>query len=172
MKKLIIALCMAFAGIGASAQSGEMAVGVDLGVVPFLEGEGSPTNFEIGAKFRYGLTEAVRLEADLDYAFQSKNVDVFSVSANAHYLIPVSDGFKLYPLVGIGYGRVGWSESYDFNGDFNLTASTSLNRFLFNVGIGADYAIAENLDLNLEFKYQYMKDFNRLPIKIGITYKF
>ena len=66
MKKLIIALCMAFAGIGASAQSGEMAVGVDLGVVPFLEGEGSPTNFEIGAKFRYGLTEAVRLEADLD----------------------------------------------------------------------------------------------------------
>ena len=40
------------------------------------------------------------------------------------------------------------------------------------MGIGADYAIAENLDLNLEFKYQYMKDFNRLPIKIGITYKF
>ena len=77
----------------------------------------------------------------------------------------------MYPLVGIGYGRVGYSTDVEIEG-IDLTASTSFNRFLFNIGLGGEYAISDNLALNLEFKYQYMKDFNRLPVKLGLTYSF
>lgn len=171
MKKLILALCMAAMAVCASAQQGSMAVGVNLGVVPFIEGDGSPTNFEIGAKYQYGLTESVRLEADLDYAFKSDYIDVFTLSANVHYLVPIVDKVKLYPLAGLGYGRVGFSTGFDFEGGkFDL--STHSSRFLFNIGLGAQYDLTDNLVANFEFKYQYMKDFNRLPIMLGLAYKF
>jgi len=171
MKKIFIAMCMAVAALTASAQQGKMGLGVDFGVVPFLEGEGSPTNIEIGAKFQYGISENVRLEAALDYAFKSDYTDVLTFSGNVHYLIPVVDSFKLYPLAGIGYGRVGFSTDVEIEG-MDWEASTSLNRFLFNVGLGGEYAISDNLAINLEFKYQYMKDFNRMPVKLGVTYSF
>lgn len=171
MKKLFIALCITLAGFAANAQeSGAMGLGVNLGVSPILE-DGAPTNFEIGAKFQYGLTNTVRLQADLDYAFKADYIDVLTLSANAHFLIPVADKVRLYPLAGIGYGRVGFSSGLDFDGGhFNL--SEHWNRFLFNVGLGGEYDFATNLSVNLEFKYQYMKDFNRLPILLGLTYHF
>lgn len=37
---------------------------------------------------------------------------------------------------------------------------------------GADFALTENLALGAELKFQYIKDFCRLPINIGVTYKF
>ena len=46
------------------------------------------------------------------------------------------------------------------------------NRFIFNIGAGADFKLADNLVLNFELKYQYFKDFSRLPIKVGINYAF
>ncbi|MDE6136324.1 MAG: porin family protein [Muribaculaceae bacterium] len=171
MKKLVIALCIALAGIAAHAQeSGSMGLGVNLGVAPILE-DGAPTNFEIGAKFQYGLTGTVRLQADLDYAFKADYVDVLTVSANAHFLIPVADKVRLYPLAGLGYGRVGYSAGFNFGGG-HFKVSDHFSRFLFNVGLGGEYDFATNLAVNLEFKYQYMKDFNRLPILLGLTYRF
>ena len=113
----------------------------------------------------------MRLEADLDYAFKSDHIDVFTLSANVHYLVPIVDKVKLYPLAGLGYGRVGFSTGFDFEGGkFDL--STHSSRFLFNIGPGAQYDLTDNLVANFEFKYQYMKDFNRLPIMLGLAYKF
>lgn len=159
MKKILFALCMIVAALTASAQQGKLGIGLDLGVVPMLEGEGSPTNFELGAKVQYGITDAVRLEAALDYSFKDSGWHVATLSGNVHYLIPVTGSFRLYPLAGLGYGRAGgWGDSY--------------NRILFNIGLGGEYAVTSNVAVNLEFKYQYMKNFERLPIKLGVTYTF
>ncbi len=54
----------------------------------------------------------------------------------------------------------------------DAAGSESVSRFVFNVGVGGEYDITDNLALNLEVKYQYMKDFNRMPITLGIAYKF
>ena len=191
MKKVIIALCMLLTGAVASyAQEGQMAVGINLGVAPCLE-TGGPTNFGLGAKFQYNVTDPIRVEANLEYWFKAKEVSVFDVYANIHYLIPIADKFKLYPLAGIGYANLHMStpkieipdipnipgipglDLDDILGELeDVDDSANASRFLFNIGVGAEYDITDNLTANFEFYYQYMKDFNRLPIKLGIAYKF
>lgn len=181
---------MALGGLCASAQQkGDMAVGLNLGVAPVLEKYVDLTNFGIGAKFQYNVTNPIRLEADVDYWFKAKEMDVFDISANVHYLLHFGEKFTMYPLVGIGYGRVGGGFSggggdygdYDFNDLLSKYSnddldeeieSSALNRFLFNVGVGVEYNLTSKLAVGAEIKYQYMKDFNRLPISIGVTYKF
>lgn len=60
----------------------------------------------------------------------------------------------------------------EFEDSMDAAGSESVSRFVFNVGVGGEYDITDNLALNLEVKYQYMKDFNRMPITLGIAYKF
>lgn len=183
---------MALAGFaGASAQKGDMAVGLNLGVAPCLEKDFSVTNFGIGAKFQYNVTNPIRLEADVDYWFKDKGLDMFDITANIHYLFNIGSKIKVYPLVGIGYASLGGGYSFDFDDfddlmsgfpyyskasddkDFDFDGGSSrLNRFIFNVGVGGEYAITSKLSAGLEIKYQYVKDFQRLPITLGVTYHF
>lgn len=211
MKKILLTLAMAVATTGAAfAQQGQMAAGINLGVVPSLESNLKATNFQLGAKFQYGITDAIRGEVDLEYGFKAKGISVFDVTVNGHYLIPVADNFKIYPLVGLGYASLkqdlgaamkgmsfedflsmsGMSESYfdqlpgymqdQIEDEFDNaiaaakkdSKSESVSRFVFNIGVGGEYDLTENLSLNLEIKYQYMKDFNRMPILLGVAYKF
>lgn len=159
MKKKIIALFFGLVGLAASAQQGQSAVGINIGVAPNLESNIPVTNFQIGAKYQYGVTDNIRLEADLDYGFKSNGFSVFDISANVQYLFNLSDKFVFYPVVGIGYGNIN-------------SASASESRFLFNVGVGAEYPITDNISIGAEIKFQYMKNFSRLPIAVGVTYKF
>ena len=202
MKKLLLAAVIALETAGAAfAQQGKMAAGINLGVVPSLESNLKVTNFQLGAKFQYGITDDFRAEADLEYGFKSKGISVFDVTANVHYLINVADRFKIYPLVGLGWGSITqdfggisfddflkdnglqsqWNQlpgyvkddiRKEFEDSMDAAGSESVSRFVFNVGVGGEYDITDNLALNLEVKYQYMKDFNRMPITLGIAYKF
>lgn len=184
MKKFFIFTCAALIGLCASAQEkGDMAVGVNLGVAPCLESGASVTNFGIGAKFQYNVTDPIRLEAALDYGFKSKGVDAMTLGVNAHYLFNVADKFIVYPIVGLGYAHCGatasgipdMDEDDWMHGDMHYdtkSESGSINRFYFNIGVGGQYDINDKLAVNLELKYQYIKDFNRLPISVGVAYKF
>lgn len=190
MKKYLLTICLALAGLSSYAQEkGDMSVGVNLGVAPCIESGASLINFGIGAKFRYHVTSPIRVEADLDYWLKSKECDVLDFSVNAHYLFKVTDKINVYPVVGLGYARVGSFISYDDNfddfdfpygrsstwedmDDYMDESSSALNRMLINIGIGADYALTDKISVGAEIKYQYIKDFNRLPINIGVTYKF
>ena len=185
MKKFFIFTCAALIGLCASAQEkGDMAVGVNLGVAPCLESGASVTNFGIGAKFQYNVTDPIRLEAALDYGFKSKGVDAMTLGVNAHYLFNVAEKFIVYPIVGLGYAHCGATASgipdmdeddwmYGDIDDYDTKSeSGSINRFYFNIGVGGQYDINDKLAVNLELKYQYIKDFNRLPISVGVAYKF
>ena len=192
MKRFFTALCVALIGFTAAyAQKGDMAVGLNLGVAPCLEKNSSLTNFGIGAKFQYNVTNPIRLEADVDYWFKAKGMDMFDITANVHYLFNVGSKIKVYPIVGIGYASVGGGYSFDMDdfddifGDYPFYSKASddydyefdggssrLNRFIFNVGVGGEYVITSKLSAGLEIKYQYVKDFQRLPITIGATYHF
>lgn len=200
MKKiyyLLLGLPLVLGALNASAQEkGEMAAGINLGVAPCLESGVSSTNFGIGAKFQYNISNPVRLEAALDYGFKNKGIDVMTVGVNAHYLFKIGNKFNIYPLVGLGYGHLGgasvkfdedaMSELGDLMGEIGGSSakdeyedaldkskgSVSANKFYFNVGAGAEYAITGKLSAGLEVKYQYMKNFSRLPIYLGLTYRF
>ena len=175
MKKIFIVMCMALVGLCASAQEkGDMAVGVNLGFAPCLESGTSVTNFGIGAKFQYNVSDPIRLEAALDYGFKSKGADVFTLGVNAHYLFNLSDKLRVYPLVGVGYANLSggygsWDDNYGMvEGD----GTGSVSKFLLNVGAGIEYDITSKIAVNADIKYQYIKDFSRLPISIGVAYKF
>ena len=160
MKKFILSAIVALFAFGASSQEkGDMAIGVNLGVAPcFTKHYSTITNFGIGAKYQYNVTDPIRLEADLEYWLKNKQLSVFDVSANAQYLVGLTDKCNVYPTVGIGIGHVSYTDN-------------SWDKFLFNVGIGAEYSIADNLALDFQFKYQFVQDFSRLPIQIGIIYR-
>ena len=159
-------------GLCVSAQEkGDMAVGLNLGVAPCLESGAKVTNFGIGAKFQYNVTNPIRLEADVDYWFKNKGMDVLDITANVHYLFNVGSKLKVYPLVGIGYARLKATADFDMYGE-DISVSASEGKFLVNVGAGIQYPVSEKIAVGAEIKYQYIKDFSRLPINIGITYKF
>ena len=196
MKKVFISLCMVLVGLCASAQQkGDMAVGLNLGVAPCLERGASLTNFGIGAKFQYNVTNPIRLEADVDYWVKSKGVDVFDITANVHYLFKIGQKLNIYPLAGIGYAHIGGVFSAgdfddlkdtmqgvgDYLGDNSLyddfeaslnEVSGGANKFLFNVGVGVEYPLTAKFSIGAEVKYQYMRYFSRMPITVGVTYKF
>lgn len=183
-------VCAALLGLSASAQEkGDMAVGLNLGVAPSLESGAKVTNFDLGAKFQYNVTNPIRVEAALDYGFKNKGVDVLTIGVNAHYIFKVADKISVYPLVGIGYahcgvkatgipdmGKIDWGGLISGDADIDdigtKSESGSADKFYFNVGAGAEYALNEKLSVGLEIKYQYIKDFSRLPISLSASYKF
>ena len=166
-------MCVALVGLCASAQEkGDMAVGLNLGVAPCLESGANVTNFGIGAKFQYNVTNPIRLEADVDYWFKNKGMDVFDVTANVHYLFNVGSKLKVYPLIGIGYARLGGSLEFDDPDYEDYNDEASISKFLFNVGAGVEYPVTEKLSVGAEIKYQHIQYFSRLPISIGVSYKF
>ena len=173
MKRILLSAIIAMASVCAAfAQKGESAVGLNVGASPCLESGVSVTNFGVGLKYQYGITDAFRADADVDYWFKAKGCEIFDVSANLHYLFNVSETIKVYPLVGVGYARLKSSWSTDEGGEDMGSDSASTNKLLVNAGVGAEYALSEKLSLGLEVKYQYIKDFSRLPISLGLTYKF
>ena len=185
----------AAATLGAAAiETGDMAVGLNLGVAPCLESGASVTNFGIGARFQYNVAAPVRLEANFNYWLKSKGCDVIDLAVNAHYLINLSDKLRVYPIAGVGFAhlggggggsfdyddifdhfsrsRSGWDDIFGDIEDAADAGGTSANKFMFNVGAGIEYDITSKLAVSAEIKYQYIQYFNRLPIHLGISYRF
>ena len=201
MKKFLFAISMVAATtLGAAAiETGDMAAGLNLGVAPCLESGASVTNFGIGARFQYNVAAPVRLEANFNYWFKSKGFDALDLAVNAHYLINLSDKLRVYPIAGVGFAhlggggggsfdpgdfdyddifdlfsrsRSGWNDYYDAIEDAADAGGSSANKFMFNVGAGIEYDITSKIAVSAEIKYQYIQYFNRLPINIGVTYRF
>ncbi len=165
MKKFILTLAVALVcSVTAFAQhAGQFGIGANIGVAPCIEKDNSVTNFVLGGRIQYSATDLIRLAVDLNGGFEDKNVSTFTATANVNFMIPVAGSFYLYPLAGLGYGNL----HFGYEG-----ISENLSRFVFNVGIGGEYEFSRNFAAGLEFKYQYMKDWGRLPVLVNLSYKF
>lgn len=175
MKKLIVLMSFIALAMGtAFAQKGDKAVGVNLGYGTEI------SNLGIGAKFQYGITDAIRAEASFDYFLKKDFVSMWDVNVNVHYLFPVANRFKVYPLVGLTYTnwKTGGFE-IDLGGMEELlpeedmeVESGNIGKFGVNLGAGAEYSITEKLAVNFEVKYQLISDFNQAVFNLGLSYKF
>ena len=141
---------------------------------PCLEQGVTFNNFGLSAKFQYGFTKSFRGELLVGYDFKDMGISLFHASGNFHYLINLSERFKVYPVVGSGYGIL--------FADFGMSAAHK-SKFLINAGLGSEYDITDHLSVGVEVKYQYVthfsrdkyeyiKELSRLPISLGVTYKF
>lgn len=177
MKKLLVLMSFLALGMGSAyAQKGEKAVGVNLGYGTEI------SNLGIGAKFQYGITDAIRAEASFDYFLKKDFVSMWDVNVNVHYLFPLSDKFKVYPLVGLTYTNWkldGFDISYgfddeelsDYDDEYSVESSNT-GKFGVNLGAGAEYSITPKLAINFEVKYQLISDFNQAVFGVGVAYKF
>lgn len=165
MKKIILASAMlALGATGAYAQhAGQFGVGVNLGVQPVIEGSGSPTNFLLGGRLQYSVTDLIRLALDLNGGFEDNGFSTFTGTVNADFMVPLANGFYIYPTAGLGVGNVHYSYGGYKDDD---------SKFVFNIGIGGEYEFNSNWAAGLEFKYQYMKNYGALPVFINVSYKF
>lgn len=175
MKRVILSILVALTGMCAFAQKGQVATGVNVSYTPCLEKGVSFNNFGLSAKLQYGFTKSLRGELLVGYDFENKGISLFHASGNFHYLISVSERFKVYPVVGAGYGIL-----------FADLGKISVHKgkFLINAGLGSEYDITDHLSIGIELKYQYITDFSsqkkyqylkelsRLPISLGMAYKF
>ena len=154
MKKFLLSImCVVSAFCIARADSGDIAVGVQLD-------HGSCWNqIGLGARVQIGFTDELRLEPSFNYYFRQDHVATWDVDINLHYVLDVTDGFSVYPLGGI----------FVSNWDFDPGSDT---RFGANLGAGAEYAITDVVALTGELKYMLTGDYRQLATLVGVTFKF
>jgi outer membrane protein X len=98
-KVAVMAIAVFTMSVAANAQEkGDMAVGGNL----VLGSGDSFTNYGIGAKFQYNVTNPLRLEGSFTYFLKKDYLTMWDLSANAHWLFPVADKITVYPLAGLG----------------------------------------------------------------------
>ncbi len=171
MKKMILIALALFIGMGIQAQSvkGDLAAGAN---VSYGTKDGF-SNFGIGAKLQYNLTDAIRIEPSATYFLKKDYISMWDVNVNLQYLFNVADKLTFYPLAGVSL--VGVKAEYDgfeFAGYEIGGGSASDSKFGFNVGVGAQYWLTEIFALNFDAKYQIVSDFDRPVFSLGGVYKF
>ena len=161
MKKLIVLFSMMFFIMGSAfAQQGIQAAGVHLTYGTEIE------SFGIGVKYQYNIANNIRLEPSMNYFFEKNGVDQFDLNANVHYLFPMENGIRVYPLAGLTFAR--WDFGVRDGGPF----TGGITRLGVNLGGGAEMDITDKLMLNFELKYQFVSDLDQTMFNVGIAYMF
>lgn len=160
MKKLVIFFSMMFFIMSnAFAQKGIQAAGVHLTYGTEISSLG------LGVKYQYNITDNIRLEPSINYFFEKDGIDMFDFNATAHYLFPVQDNLRFYPLAGLTFAH--WSADLGVDG-----AEITNSKFGVNLGGGAEYDITNELMINFEVKYQFVSDLDQAIFSLGIAYMF
>jgi len=165
MKKIfvLVAICLLYTVNAEAQKTGDMAVGGNL----VLGTGNSTTNIGIGAKFRYNVTDPIRLEGSFTYFLETDKVTYYDLIAEGHYLFPVSPEVTLYPIVGLGIFM--WSTpTYEIWG---VKFGGSDSDFGLVIGGGIDYKLNDKMSLNGGIKFKVAGDWNRTYISAGFSHR-
>lgn len=118
------------------------------------------------------------IEPSFNYFFENDNVSMLDLNVNFHYLCPVAQSVKLYPLFGLTMSN--WmfdmhDLDVDWDGDHvHVDDGGNHNEFRIgvNLGAGAEFALGRNWAMNVEFRYQLVDDFDQGVINFGAAYRF
>ena len=153
-----------------------------------------------GVKGQYRFIDQFRGEAAFEYFLKKDNVSAWDVNVNLHYLIPVANNLKVYPLAGVTYMRVishfetsaissyssepnplnysseteYWTavENYLRGGESSSTTSSN-GHFGANLGAGIEYDLSDSWKIGFETKYQIIgKGYSQVVFTVGAAYKF
>lgn len=165
-RKIFLLLTLLFLGLTAAAQveKGEKMLGVRTGYA--TENQSAVA----GLTFRYAVSPWVRIVPEVGCVFRHRNKDAFTVDINAQ--VPFSFGTRtvdLYPLAGLAFNS--WSQHIDTgNGADDVT--NRFTRFGANLGAGFDYRVTSTLNVGIEAKYTFVKNFTSLYLTASISYVF
>lgn len=171
----------------ASSDDSRGAIGVNVSLAT-----GDIGTIGFGAKAQYRFIDQFRGEASFNYFLKKDYVSSWDVNLNFHYLIPVANSIKVYPLAGVTYKRVitdteGAMEDalgalYDLyraygsgsssSSSSSSDSSNSTGKFGANLGAGVDFDLSDSWKLNFETKYQLISDYGQVVFTVGAAYKF
>jgi len=158
MKKYILMVIMAIAAtVNVHAEQGDISAGAHFVYASKHSMAG------LGAQVQIEPITNWRIAPEFIYFFKNDGLSALNVNMNVHYIIPTSQSFAIYPLVGFTYGHY----MADAPG-----GSISDDRCGANVGLGAQYRIKEKLHLFTEERFQIMKNFNQSVTVLGLKYTF
>jgi outer membrane protein X len=160
MKKLMMIAAMMLMSVGAFAQ-GKFAIGADFNYL--IDSDAS--RMAPGVKLQYEFVESFRAEANFKYYLKKDFVSMWNANLNLQYVIPVAEGFNVYPMVGAGV--------FGFSPEIGDGTST----FVFGGGAGAEYFVTENVKLYFDAFYMYgkkdgVKMVDNPILSLGIAYAF
>ena len=157
MKKFFALTLLAIVGVASAfaQHKGEMAAGGNLLFGTEINSVG------LGVKFQYGIIENLRAEASFNYYFKNKGYHMWDLNANAHYLFPIANKFRAYPLAGFTIVNKGYSD-----------IDESITRLGLNLGGGVEYDVRPDFKLNAEFKYSIVSTIDQAVFSLGAAYKF
>ncbi len=153
MKRLSIILVALCATLMASAVELPMAVGVTHNYASEYNQHG------LGVKLQAGLPHNLRLEPELIYSFERKDVSTLHVNLNLHYVVPVASSFNLYPFVGLSYSHWNYIGPDDDHVGVNL-------------GAGLEYDLGNDWSILGELRYQAIRSESQAITSIGVKYNF
>ena len=172
MRKLFLTAVIALLSIGAFAQEGQAYLGGQLAYPTDIKSLG------IGVKGGYGITDAIRTQATFDYFLKKDNVSCWDLNLDVHYLFPLGDNIKVYPLAGLTYLRCsvdGFTQTVSTPAG-SITVGSNESHSDGNLGVnlggGFQYDLSEKFALNAEVKFQIIKNNNQGVISAGLAYKF
>lgn len=160
IKKVLLKVCVAVASVvmfvpaPASAQKGEMSIGINGGYATY--NDGGYTNLF----FQYTPISHVRLAPEIGYVFRNDGKSAFNLAVDVHFPFKLGRGVAVYPLVGFVFN------SWDYRGGHNA------NRAGADFGGGFDFYLTNYLKLSLQGKYSMMNDTGGGFLGMGIGYVF
>ena len=145
-----------------------------------------------GVKGQYRFIDQFRGEAAFEYFLKKDNVSAWDVNVNLHYLIPVANNLKVYPLAGVTYMRIiydygtavnnalsDWERLIAYYGGGSSSSvsdessTSSDGHFGANLGAGIEYDLSDSWKIGFETKYQIIgKGFSQVAFTVGAAYKF
>lgn len=126
MKKIFIFLGLMFVMLSSTyAQKGRQAIGFGLSYGTEIESAG------LGIKYQYNITNPLRIEPSFNYFFENDNVSMLDLNVNFHYLCPVAQSVKLYPLFGLTMSN--WMfDMHDLDVDWDGTSMLMMGVTIMN----------------------------------------
>ena len=165
MKKLFMAVAMAFISVAGFAQSGSWSVGLNFGYgtdisKPFL-----------GGRVMYGINDAFDVAGSFNYYFKDKydfgygddfTMKWWDINADVHWNAFRGEKYKLYPLAGLTFMQAKASSG---------GVSDSDGKFGVNLGIGGSYDFTSHFAVGVELKAQIISGTQFVPMA-SFMYKF
>jgi len=156
----IVAIAAMTMSVAANAQEqGDMAIGGNL----VIGTGGGYSNFGVGAKLLYNVTDPIRLAAEFDFFPTQDGMSWWDFSAYGHYLFSIAEQTAVYPSVGLG--MLGYKADVG-------RSTFSHSDFAFSLGGGIEHALTSNLVLNGEIRIKLYDGMNRTNFVVGVAYKF